>query len=183
MSVLKKNVVLTPEEYLEGELYSEVRHEYVNGRVYAMVGASETHNLISGNLYAALHSHLRGSACRVFMADMKVRIADTFFYPDVMVSCDRADTESYYKTAPILIVEVLSETTGRRDTGEKRLAYQTIASLQEFALVAQDHMEVKIYRRAPEGWNLETCTEGDALRLDSVNLTLPLTAVYDDVWR
>ena len=100
MSILRKNVLITPEEYLEGEKYSEVKHEYVAGHIYAMVGASEPHNQIAINLTTALKLHLRGGPCRVFMSDMKVRVRDAFYYPDVLVSCDRTDTNKYYKTRP-----------------------------------------------------------------------------------
>lgn len=94
MASVQKAERLSPEDYLEGEKQSEFRHEYVAGYVYAMTGASEAHNLIAGNLHAALHAHLRGGSCRVFINDMKVRVADAFYYPDLMVCCDPADAET-----------------------------------------------------------------------------------------
>lgn len=183
MSILKKSVLTTVEDYLAGEECSDVKHEYVAGHVYAMVGVSEPHNLITGNLHALLHAHLRGTNCRVFFADMKVRTQDAFYYPDVAVSCDQRDTEVYYKTTPRLIIEVLSPSTHRYDTQEKRVAYQALASLQEYVLVAQEQAQIHIYRRGPEGWHLEICTAEDRLRLNSVELDVPVAAVYENVWR
>jgi Uma2 family endonuclease len=183
MSILQKNVLITPEDYLEGEKYSEVKHEYVAGHVYAMVGASEPHNRIALNLATALNVHLRDGPCRVFMSDMKVRVRDAFYYPDVLVTCDRTDANKYYKTQPVLVVEVLSSTTEEKDSREKRVAYQSLPSLQEYVLVAQDRMDVRSYRRTPEGWDLETCFEGDRVKLDPVGLDIPIEAIYEEVWR
>ena len=183
MSILQKNVLITPEEYLEGEKYSEVKHEYVAGHVYAMVGTSEPHNQIAINLTTALKLHLRGGPCRVFMSDMKVRVRDAFYYPDILVTCDRTDANKYYKTQPVLVIEVLSPTTEEKDSREKRVAYQSLPSIQEYVLVAQDRMDVRSYRRTPEGWGLETCFEGDRIKLDPVGLDIPIEAIYEEVWR
>ncbi len=181
MSTLERNVVVSPEEYLEGELHSHIRHEYVAGRLYAMTGASEAHNLIAGNLYALLHRQLRGTPCRVFIADLKLRVEDAFYYPDLMVVCDRQDAHPYYKTRPRLVAEVLSPSTERRDSVEKRVAYQTIAALQEYLLIAQERPEVRIFRRGGEGWDLETCTGDDRLRLASLDIDLLVNALYEGV--
>jgi Uma2 family endonuclease len=183
MSILRKRVTITPEEYLQGELYSDIRHEYVNGAVHAMVGASEAHNLIAGNWHSALHRHLRGTACRVFISDMKVRVGDIFYYPDVLVSCSGKDAAPYYKTEPVLIIEVSSPSTEIKDSLEKRIAYQSLASLQEYVLANQDEQEVKIYRRAENGWDLETFADGEQVRLASVDLAVPMEAVYENAWR
>ncbi|MEZ5581791.1 MAG: Uma2 family endonuclease [Candidatus Competibacteraceae bacterium] len=118
MASVRKALWLSPQDYLDGELHSDIKHEYVAGYVYAMTGANEPHNLITGNLFAALHFHLRGKLCRVFINDMKVRTEAAFYYPDIMVCCDPDDTETYYKTHPTLIIEVLSPTTERADTLE-----------------------------------------------------------------
>lgn len=182
MSTLEKIVLISPREYLEGEQYSDVRHEYVAGHVYAMVGASRAHNLIVGNFHAALHGHLRGKPCQVFATDMKVHFADTFYYPDVMVACESSDRHDYYCEHPTLIIEVISPSTEARDALEKRVAYQSLDSLREYLLVAQDKMEVRIFRRAGRAWELETCTEKDQMRLTSVGLEIPIEHIYEDVW-
>jgi Uma2 family endonuclease len=183
MSVRSQSTLLTPEAYLEGELHSDVRHEYVAGHVYAMVGASRAHNRIAGNLYTALHGYLRGGPCQVFIADMKVRTAAAFYYPDVVVSCDPADQHEYYCERPLLIIEVLSPSTDRADTLEKRIAYQALTSLQEYVLVPQDNMEVRIYRRRGDSWELETYAAGDQVALHSVGLDLPIEQIFADAWR
>ena len=124
--------VLSPEligadDYLEGEKVAEVRHEFVAGQVFAMAGASEEHNLIAGNVFAALHDHLRGKVCRVFTLDMKVRLyisaAHLFYYPDVLVACEPRDSNRYFKRFPKVLVEVLSPETDRTDRREKSVGY------------------------------------------------------------
>ncbi len=165
--------LLTVEEYLESEPDSKIRHEYVAGQVYAMAGASEAHNLIVGNIFALLRPHLRGSSCRTFVSDMKVKVktqqADIFYYPDLLVTCDPNDNKKYFKTNPSFIVEVLSNSTETTDRREKRCDpaavsaakerasrqrinyHQTIESLQEYVLVSQDEIKVEIYRKDNNG--------------------------------
>ena len=178
--------ILTIEEYLEAEKSSDIRHEYVAGQVFAMAGASEEHNLIAGNIYAILRPHLRGSSCRAFVSDMKVKVkirnANIFYYPDVIVTCDPEDKERYFKTHPNLIIEVLSSSTAKTDKREKRINYQTIDSLKEYVLVYQTQMKVEVYRQDEEGnWSTEVLEKDDKLHLDSVNLTLTMADIYEDV--
>lgn len=172
-------------EYLEGEPLSDVRHEYIGGVVYAMAGASEEHNLLTGNLFAALHNHLRGGKCRVHVADMKVHLQilgeDIFYYPDIMVACDPRDTDRFYKRYPRVLVEVLSESTERVDRREKALSYQQIETLEEYVLVAQDRTEVTVFRRQ-NGWQPEVLRAGDdELHLPSIAVRVPLATVYEGV--
>lgn len=181
MPVKTKLRPMTVEEYLAGEPYSKVRHELVNGQAYAMVGASSGHNWIAGRLHAALLAHLT-RPCRVFMSDMKVRVDEDFYYPDVAVTCEPVDAKAYFIAGPVLIVEVLSDSTERTDRHEKRLAYQRLPGLKEYVLAAQDRVEVEVYRRTDgNDWEIERFDERDALRLESVDLTLPLTEIYRDV--
>lgn len=180
MASVERVVTISPEEYLEGEKHSDIKHEYVAGQVYAMVGASRAHNIIALNLATALRGHLRGRPCQVFMADVKARIDDLFYYPDVMVSCDPADRHDYYCEHPVLVVEVTSPSTEARDALEKRIAYQSLASLKEYVLVAQDDIKVRVYRRIVDGWELETCKAGDKVRLTAVGLELPIERIFDE---
>ncbi|MDJ0677250.1 MAG: Uma2 family endonuclease [Calothrix sp. MO_167.B42] len=178
--------LLTIEEYLKFELESEIRHEYVDGEIFAMAGASEEHNLITTNIIALLRPHLRGTPCRAFVSDMKVKIkvqkANIFYYPDLVVTCDPNDKERYFKTLPTLIVEVLSNSTKTIDKREKRLNYQSIESLQEYVLVSQSEIKVEIYRKDAQGnWLLEILGKGDELRLDSIGLNLTIADIYEDV--
>lgn len=172
------------ETYLRGELASEVRHEYVGGRLYAMVGCSDSHNLIAMNLGTALHQHLRGDPCQVFMSDMKVRLQhageEAFYYPDLLVSCEPQDRARYWREQPCLVVEILSETTARIDRQEKLLAYREIAALQEYLLIEQDSAGLTLMRRA-ESWQPRPLALGDTLRLESLGLEIPVTELYEGV--
>ena len=183
-------------DYLKGEETSPIRHEYLSGQIFAMPGGSEEHNCIAGNIYASLLTHLRGSGCKTFIADMKVKIAhrsadryasahnsaDIFYYPDVMVTCHPQDKEKYYKTRPCLIIEVLSPSTENLDRREKRLNYQSIPSLQEYILVSQEEMKLEVYRRNKTGnWSREILSKEDSLELKSVGLTLTMADIYDEV--
>ena len=175
---------LTADDYLSGELTSDIRHEYVDGEVYAMAGAGEAHNLIALNVASFLRSHARGGPCRVFISDMKLHVATwkAFYYPDVMVVCDPDDAQTYYKQSPSLVVEVLSPSTESIDRREKMLAYRTLPSLREYLLIAQDKRQLELYRRADDGdWLLAVRAETGAVQLDSVNASLALDEVYEDV--
>lgn len=180
MSVKTKLRPISVEEYLAGELVSEVKHELVGGQAYAMVGVSRRHSLIAGALYAALHNRLRGGPCQAHISDFKVRIDDIFYYPDVLVSCG-AGGHDYYETAPVLIVEVLSPSTENRDRMEKRFTYQRLDSLKEYVLIAQDNMLAEVHRRIEGGWEIECFDEHDDLRLESVDLSVPMAEIYQDV--
>ena len=119
---IQEQIKLSAEEYLETEKTREVKHEYIQGKIYEMAGASDSHVTISLNLAFLLKGFLRGKNCRVYILDMKVQIEslNIFYYPDLIVTCDSQDQEfSYYKKYPKLIIEVLSESTEAKDRGEK----------------------------------------------------------------
>lgn len=178
------DTLLTVEEYLEMERSSPIKHEYVAGNLRAMSGASDAHNIIALNIAAALRAHLRGTSCRAFMADVKARIeaADLFYYPDVMVSCEQAPNR-YYRKEPILIVEVLSDSTTRRDQGEKWRDYQILSSLKEYVLVSQDCMDVRVFRRNESGeWQQTIYTDGAMVPLRSVDLEIAIEQIYEEAW-
>jgi Uma2 family endonuclease len=120
---------ISEEDYLQGELLAEIKHEYIDGEVHVMAGASENHNLLALNMASELRNQLKGTPCRTFMANMKVKVGQDFFYPDVMVVCQQDNENEYYKTAPVIIVEVLSKSTRRYDQTEKRLRCQRIPTL------------------------------------------------------
>ena len=174
---------ISPEDYLAGELLSEVRHEYYAGEVVAMAGASAAHNLISGNIFAGLHLHLRDKECLPFINDMKAHIHkradDWFYYPDVMVNCDPAAQQPYFCDTPSVIVEVMSPSTERIDRREKRWAYELIPSLHTYVLVSQDRREVTIHRRAGEDWTTECLPDhGDTLQIPELEFSMTLDAIY-----
>lgn len=179
--------LFTAEEYIQLEQTSEIRHEYLGGQVFAMSGSGKQHNLIAGNIYSRLRSHLRGGCCSVFMADMKVRIQvdegkNIFYYPDVIVKSDPEDKERFFLNYPCLIIEVLSPSTELTDKREKLINYRNLESLQEYVLVSQDEIKVEVYRKdAQENWSIQTLGKGDDLKLNSIGLTLTMADIYEDV--
>jgi Uma2 family endonuclease len=181
----KREYYISPEEYLEGEKVSQVKHEYIDGEVYAMAGASDAHVTITGNLFSPLRNHLRGSGCRVYMLDMKAQIQaiNRYFYPDIMVTCDTQDKEfEYFKSSPCLIVEVLSGSTEGFDRGKKFTDYRHLKSLQEYVLISQDTMNVECFRRNDEGrWELYPYEKGEEVHLASVDFHCAIATIYEDV--
>jgi Uma2 family endonuclease len=175
---------LKEQEYLQGELTGEIRHEYVEGQVYAMAGAGEAHNLIALNIASKLRDFVRGGPCRVFISDMKLRVQTwkAYYYPDILVVCDPSDNNSYYKERPSLVIEVLSPSTESIDRREKMLAYRTLPALKEYILVATDKRQVEIYRRDEQDeWQLAAVGENELLNLESIGASLTLNEIYEDV--
>lgn len=176
---------ISPEEYLELENKSTSKHEYRNGEVYAMAGASNNHVLIAGNLYAIIRNHIRGKGCLAFIADTKVNIesCNSYYYPDVVVSCDQRDKAfNNFICYPCLIIEVLSESTEAFDRGDKFADYRQIETLQDYILVSQTRMRVDYFQKTENHqWLLNSYQEGEEIQLLSLNLSIPVNAVYEDV--
>jgi Uma2 family endonuclease len=177
---------VSPEEYLRLERAAETKSEYDDGVIYAMSGASGRHNLIVPALNRSLGNRLP-SRCRIFASDMKVRILNPtrFYYPDVSVVCGTprfADDETDVLLNPLIMFEVLSDSTAAFDRGRKFLSYQTIDSLQEYVLVSQDLYLVEHFRRDGEHWVYTVAQGRDArLALPSVECELPLEEIYYQV--
>lgn len=175
------------DDYMAWEAQQTERHEYLNGEVFAMTGAKDAHNTIALNIATHLRSALRGTPCRAFIADMKLRLdqADAVFYPDLLVTCDPRDRSPEADTAkhhPILLVEVLSESTAAYDRGLKFEQYRRIEGLQEYLLVEQDRRHVDIFRKDDLGrWVLESCGPEGQFTLSSLGLALTMDLVYEDV--
>ena len=180
MSILTRDTKLSPEDYLEGEELSEYKHEYEDGEIVAMVGASRNHNTIQVNLTGALFNHLRNKPCRVYSSDMKVRYQNTFYYPDLSVGCE-PEAHDQYLEHPLLVVEVFSPTSEKRDRGIKRLTYQKIPSLQEILLFSQDRMLAECYRREGGQWIMEKYEGDELLSMPCIDLSLPMREIYDGV--
>jgi Uma2 family endonuclease len=179
---------VTPDEYLEAERSSESRSEYLDGVVCPMTGATANHIQIVGNLTVELGTQLRARDCRFYPVDMKVRLPGSgkFFYPDFSVVCGEVQFHDERRDIilnPVLIIEVLSKSTEAFDRGAKFLAYQTIESLKEYALVAQDKPVVEQFVRNEGGTWTYSLTSGpeSSLTLPSVECTLSLSAVYSKV--
>jgi len=180
-----QKLTLTPQEYLLGEQVSEIRHEYVDGEVYAMAGGSDAHARISLNIAALLKNKLRGSGCSIYLGEMKAQIDDNkYFYPDVMVTCHPADLKNNYaKQHPKLIIEVLSASTEGYDRGKKFEYYRQLASLEEYVLIAQSEYHVDIFRKnARQRWELFSFAGQQAL-VDFVSLdySIAMNELYESV--
>ncbi|MBC8123311.1 MAG: Uma2 family endonuclease [Gemmatimonadaceae bacterium] len=177
---------LTIEEYLEWEKAQELRHEYLDGEIYAMTGGSKAHNAIAINLARELSTHLRTSSCNVFVSDVKVQSAaqGPVFYPDLLVTCDERDNQAGYVVEhPCLIVEILSPSTERFDRGAKFRQYRSLAALQEYVLIGTQEMSVECFRRSAEVgvWSFQPYSPGDAVRFESIGLELPVDILYEKV--
>lgn len=171
-------------DYLAGEETAAVKHEYIGGTVHAMAGASNRHNAIAIDLIVALGSQLRGKPCQPFNSDTKVRIElpdhTRFYYPDAMVVCASNPATDHFQDRPVVVVEVMSESTRRTDLGEKRDAYLTIPSLKVLLLVEADRPFVRVHRRRPEGGFAIECHDGleAVIPLPEIEAALPLGEIY-----
>ena len=176
---------IAPEDYLKEEEKSPTKHEYRQGQIYAMAGASNNHVLITLNLATMLRNHLRGSGCRTYVSDTKVQIESisTYYYPDITISCDPRDRafENFLRY-PCLIVEVLSGTTEAFDRGDKFADYRHLDSLQEYILISQSRMNIECFRRNVERqWVLHPYGQADRLHLASLDFQCAVTDVYEEI--
>ena len=180
MVAMKNTDLISVEDYLKGELISEVKHELIDGHVHAMAGASGNHDRISGNVYSEFRSHLKNSPCEPFGSDMKVKVNSNFFYPDVIIDCNFDNSEPYFIETPIIIVEVLSKSTRKTDETTKLMSYINIPSLKEYVLIEQDFVDIQVIRRS-EGWLQKHYFLGDEITFESIDLTLSVEDIYHRV--
>lgn len=186
MSLPAPQPVFDAQAYLAWEAEQSTKHEYHDGEVFAMAGASDAHVTVAGNVYMALRNHLRGSPCSVFISDMKLRVEEdnAFFYPDVFVTCADSDRgQSHSKSAPVLVVEVLSPATSAYDRGTKFAAYRKLPTLREYALIDPERLSLDLFRRDGDSkrWVLHPIEAGGHVEWASVGLQVPLEALYEDV--
>ena len=185
MSLAERHApLLTVEEYLATEDLSPCRREYLNGVVYAMAGGTARHSLMGTNITASLHARLRGKRCRPFNSDMLVRIQNgadrRFYYPDAMVVCESNALDDRFQDRPVVIFEVLSDSTSRTDLGEKRDAYLRIPSLRAYVVVDSQQLVVTVYRPSSEGFEIARWTSLDeAVALPEIECELPLAEIYE----
>lgn len=176
---------ISEEDYLKAEESASVRHEYVDGYLFAMTGATDAHNIICGNIFSLFHARLRGGPCRAYINDMKLQIksAKSYYYPDIMVSCEPFEAHSIFKKEPLIVVEILSPSTAAIDRREKLLAYQKVETLKEYLIVSQDRKRVEIFRRRSEDqWETQIATGEEYIELETFPgeaLTLSLNDIYE----
>jgi Uma2 family endonuclease len=171
---------ISAKEYLQNELHNTCKHEFVDGIVYMMAGASRQHNLISGDVFTSLMNRV-SSPCFVYSSDMKVHVkastSERFYYPDTHVTCSDLDNDQQYNMMPVLVVEVASDSTEGYDRQEKFEGYRLLPSLQEYVLVQQSKPLVEIFRKRT-AWAPETFGPGDDITLESIGLNLPVAEFY-----
>ncbi|HEY0379425.1 MAG TPA: Uma2 family endonuclease [Pyrinomonadaceae bacterium] len=184
----QRKTSLTPEEYLAVERRSEIKHEYFAGEMFAMVGASKRHNLITANIIRLLGNQLLDRSCNVYPSDMRVKVSATgkYTYPDVVVACEEEEFDDEEKDTllnPVVVFEVLSESTEAYDRGKKFEQYQNIESLTEYLLVAQEPFRIEHYvRQSNREWRYsEHHTAEDTVRLGVIRCELTLKDVYAKV--
>ncbi|MCC6132633.1 MAG: Uma2 family endonuclease [Acidobacteria bacterium] len=187
MSSVPKPTKMTPEEFLLWERRQESRHEFYDGEIVAMTGASLSHNRLSRNLVRLLGNQLAGSSCEVLGADMRVWIPawESYVYPDVLVVCGAPgllDSERDVLLNPRLVIEILSPSTERLDRNKKFRAYQTVESLTEYVLVSQDEQLIEVFTRDGKAWRyVAWLPEAGQVALASVPAALAFADVYEAV--
>jgi len=176
---------MTADDFLAWEQIQVEKHEFVAGEVFAMVGTRREHVVVSGNIFAALKQHLRGTPYHAYIADLKLRVeaADAFFYPDVMVSCHPNDNKAeQFISYPTLIVEVLSDSTAAYDRGGKFVAYRSLESLQEYVIVDIDARRVECFRRTTDNeWLLHDYYGNVNCEFQSLGISLALADIFEDI--
>jgi Uma2 family endonuclease len=187
MSTVPKQFI-TPEQYLHRERNAEFRSEYLRGEMFAMAGASANHNLIVGNCVQNIGQQLKKKPCRVYPSDLKLRIQATglYTYPDLSVVCGEPQLESDHGDVllnPVVLIEVLSDSTEAYDRGKKFEHYRTIPSLKHYVLVAQDRHSIDCFSLNPDGsWSLTACqTPTGMVELAAIDSQLSAVEVYDKV--
>ena len=177
MSIVKKPAMISKEEYLAGEHISEVKHELIDGQVYAMSGGTRNHDRITKNIARKFGNHLEDSSCEVFGQDMMVEAGANMYYPDVFVDCHVDESQPYFATSPVIIVEVLSKTTHQTDRTIKRLSYINMPTVLEYVLIEQDFVEVQVMRKSDD-WKSTYYVLGDKVQFKSIGLTLSVEEIY-----
>ncbi len=183
MQTATQNDFVTIPDYLATEEISEVRHEYLGGMVYAMAGETRDHNRILGNLYVQIREHLKGKPCQVYTSDIrvnfKVREDEYYYYPDIVVTCDKRDTDERFVRYPKLIIEIASPSTERIDRCEKFLSYTNIETLEEYILIPQNNSGITAFRRE-KNWRVGKVAD-EVITLASLQFTLNRAAIYEGV--
>ena len=185
MALTKPIARMTVPEYVAFEEKADVRHELLDGEVFAMAGGTPEHAALMASVSHLLSLALRGKPCRVFSSDLRVRIHATRLttYPDVTVVCGKLELDADDRLAatnPIVIVEVLSETTASYDRGAKAAHYRRVPSLMEYVLVAQDEQRIEVHRRVADRWEIHDAVPGQAIPLVSIGVELDVAEVYRD---
>lgn len=184
MNTVPRMEFLSVDDYLAGESQSPVKYEYVDGRVYAMAGCTNAHSRIASRVLGSLYQQLAGSPCEAFTSDTKVRVQrqsrNYFYYPDAAVVCESNSDSDTFQDRPVVIVEVISESTRRTDEGEKRDNYLSIPSLCAYVLLEQDRAAARLFQRGSDGEFFESlhCKPDSVIPLAAIEAELRFTDLY-----
>jgi len=179
-----KELAFNNEDFLEWEETQEDKHEFIQGEIFAMGGARRDHVVVAGNMFALLKQHLKGKPCQAYISDMKLRVeqVDAFFYPDVMVSCDKEDHKAeQFLSNPSIIIEVLSDSTEAFDRGDKFAAYRHLQSLKEYVLIDIKARRIECFRRTEKNdWLLHVSENQENCDFICLNISVALDDVFED---
>lgn len=174
--------IISEEDYLEMEKIGDIRHEYVDGYIYAMAGGTRAHNEIAVNIGSELHQKIKHTACKVYLNDVKLRIPNkrSYYYPDLMLGCSKNEKDEYFLTEPCLLIEVLSKSTAVTDRREKLLAYQSIPSLREYCIVTQNAYRLERYHRIDNNglWHLSVYEKRDVVQFSCIDYEMTMEDIY-----
>lgn len=185
MNLAYQHHKMTEEEYLQAELLSDIRHEYIDGEVYAMVGGTLQHGGLVMNIPREIGNHLKDKPCRVFAESIKVKVdrgygRSNYLYPDVVVDCSIQKAENDMLTTPVLLLEVISDSSSRYDKLTKFNIYKNIPTLQEYITVEQHQVEITVRRRR-SNWQIEQYFLGDEITFESIGLGIAVAELYDGI--
>lgn len=183
MSLVTHHKIFSEKEYINFELQSEIRHEYVNGKLIDMPGESDLHNQIAGNCFLILKNILKNKGFSLFFEGVKVKLPsqNKYYYPDVFITKEPvSDGTTYIKEKPELIIEVLSDSTRKYDTVDKFINYQQFPSLHYYILVEPETVFMSVFNRAEnDDWNLDTFSKrSDIINLPKLGIAFTLEEVY-----
>ena len=166
-------------QFLAWEERQELRHEFDGTSVVAMTGGTAAHGSIISNLNAALNLRLRGTACRAYGSDMKIRLARSIRYPDAFVACSPVAPDDTFIADPVVVFEVLSKSTAGRDLGAKSAEYQSHPSIQRYVVLYQTHRAAQVFFRTGQGWEFETVDAKGAMDMPEIGIAVPLAEIYE----
>ena len=175
---------MSAEEYLACEQKGDVRHEYINGYVYALAGGTSRHNRISLNIASHFLQLAQSKPCRVYQEGMKLRTSEgVFYYPDVMAVCNKPEPDPFFETEPCILVEVLSPSTKNTDLREKLTAYKSLPSVQTYLIVEAERLAVRrFWVDETRRWQQEDLTGDGDIPLPRLDGVLSLPQIYRGVF-
>lgn len=172
---------MTPAEFLDWETRQELKWEFDGFQPVAMVGGTVAHSVILGNLITTLNIRLRGKQCRPYGPDLKIEIGSKYRYPDAFVSCTPATFGATFAADPVVIFEILSESTAQTDRTTKLMEYRSLPSVQRYVMLEQNQAVATVITRSETGWSLEVLDAAETLAMPEIGVEIPMAELYDGV--